>query len=79
MLNDAVKNQPPVRGTKKEMDQILAHRRTMRNGYGLPVRPQECPTLPAPVGQPPVACGEELCGMQGNPQPKPMAHDPKLQ
>jgi myo-inositol 2-dehydrogenase/D-chiro-inositol 1-dehydrogenase len=64
MLNDAVSHDPPVRGTKKEMDQILAHRRTMRNGYGLPVRPNECPTMPAPVGQPPVACGEELCGMQ---------------
>lgn len=64
MLNNAVDNNPPVRGTKKELDQILAHRRTMRNGYGLPVRPQECPTTPAPVGQPPIACGEELCGMQ---------------
>lgn len=64
MLNDAVAYNPPARGTKKEMDQILAHRRTMRNGYGLPVRPQESPTTPAPVGQPPIACGEELCGMQ---------------
>jgi myo-inositol 2-dehydrogenase/D-chiro-inositol 1-dehydrogenase len=64
MLNDAVSHDPPARGTKKELDQILAHRRTMRNGYGLPVRPNECPTMPAPVGQPPVACGEELCGMQ---------------
>ena len=68
MLNDAVANNPPARGTKKEMDQILAHRRTMRSGYGLPVRPQECPTAPAPVGQPPVACGEELCGMQAQKQ-----------
>lgn len=68
MLNDAIKNDPPVRGTQKEMEQILAHRRTMRNGYGLPVRPQECPTQPVPVGQPPIACGEELCGMSQNQQ-----------
>ena len=64
MLNDAVKNDPPVRGTNREMEQILAHRRTMRNGYGLPVRPQECPATPAAAGEPPMACGEELCGMQ---------------
>ena len=64
MLNDAIKNEPPVRGTKKELEQILGHRRSMRNGYGLPLRPQECPATPAPVGLPPMACGEELCGMQ---------------
>lgn len=64
MLNDAVKNIPPVRGNKKELDQILVKRRAMRNGYGLPVSPQECPTLPIPVGQPPMACGEDLCGLQ---------------
>jgi myo-inositol 2-dehydrogenase/D-chiro-inositol 1-dehydrogenase len=64
MLNDAVKNAPPVRGTKKELEAILAHRRSLREGYGLPVRPQECPANPEPVGMPPVACGEELCGLQ---------------
>lgn len=64
MLHDAVKNTPPVRGNKKELEQILEHRRSMRNGYGLPVRPQECPATPVPVGQPPLACGEDLCGLQ---------------
>lgn len=63
MLKDAVKNKPPVRGTKSEMQAILSHRRTLREGYGLPVRPQECPTEPVPVGLPPRACGEELCGL----------------
>lgn len=62
MLDDAVKNGPPVRGTQKEMQQILAHRRTLREGYGLPARPQECPMDPVPVGQPPMACGEDLVG-----------------
>jgi myo-inositol 2-dehydrogenase/D-chiro-inositol 1-dehydrogenase len=64
MLKDAVENEPPVRGTKKEMQQILAHRRSLRTGFGLPVRPQDCPATPTPVGQPPIACGEELCGLQ---------------
>jgi myo-inositol 2-dehydrogenase/D-chiro-inositol 1-dehydrogenase len=64
MLDDAVKNNPPARGTKKELEQILAHRRTMRDGYGLPVSPQQCPVYPIPVGQPPMACGEEMCGLQ---------------
>ncbi len=74
MLHDAVKNGPPARGTKKEMEQILAHRRTLREGYGLPVRPQECPDQPAPVGMPPVACGEELCGM--DPPPSAATNNP---
>lgn len=64
MLNDAISNQPPVRGTKREMQQILQHRRTLRSGFGLPVRPQECPAEPPPVGIPPIACGEEICGLQ---------------
>lgn len=63
MLDDAVKNQPPVRGNKRELEQILAHRRTLREGYGLPTRAQECPPDPIPVGQPPIACGEDLCGL----------------
>lgn len=64
MLQDAVSNGPPVRGTKKEMQMILQHRRTLRTGFGLPVRPTDCPTEPVPVGLPPIACGEELCGLQ---------------
>ncbi len=63
MLNDAVKNAPPVVGTKKEMEQILTHRRSLRSGFGLPVNPQNCPTEPVPVGMPPIACGEDLCGL----------------
>jgi len=38
MLNDAIANMPPVRGTPEEMHQILAHRRNLSNGFGLPVR-----------------------------------------
>jgi predicted dehydrogenase len=63
MLNDAVKNQPPAIGTRKELDMILQHRRSLRSGFGLPVRPQDSPLQPAPVGQPPIACGEDLCGL----------------
>jgi len=64
MLNDAIANTPPVVGTQREMEQILAHRRTLRTGYGLPARPQDCPNEPVPVGQPQMACGEDLCGIQ---------------
>jgi predicted dehydrogenase len=63
MLNDAVKNQPPVKGTKKEMQAILQHRRSLRSGFGLPVRPTDCPQSPTPVGQPETACGEDLCSL----------------
>jgi predicted dehydrogenase len=64
MLRDAVANEPPVIGTKRDMRQILQHRRTLRSGYGLPSQPQDCPEAPIPAGQPPMACGEELCGLQ---------------
>jgi hypothetical protein len=37
MLNDAIANIPPVRGTPEEMQQILEHRRNLINGFGLPV------------------------------------------
>jgi predicted dehydrogenase len=37
MLNDAIANVPPVRGTSEEMQTILDHRRHMVNGFGLPV------------------------------------------
>jgi hypothetical protein len=63
MLNDAIANSPPVKGSKKDMEQFLRHRRNLRSGYGLPVRPQDCPSMPIPAGQAPLACGEELCGM----------------
>jgi predicted dehydrogenase len=64
MLNDAIANVPPVKGTKREMQEILKHRRALRSGYGLPSRPQGCPEDAIPAGQPPNACGEELCGFQ---------------
>jgi len=64
MLRDAIANMPPVKGTEREMQQILQHRRTLRSGYGLPSQPSGCPEIPIPAGQPPMACGEELCGLQ---------------
>jgi predicted dehydrogenase len=41
MLHDAIANVPPVRGTPEEMQQILAHRRNLVNGFGLPVKTRE--------------------------------------
>ena len=46
MLNDAIANLPPVRGTPEEMQQILEHRRQLVNGFGLPVKMQELSDLP---------------------------------
>ncbi len=43
MLNDAVSHVPPVRGTPDEMQQILEHRRSLVNGFGLPVKNEELP------------------------------------
>ena len=43
MLNDAIANIPPVRGTPEEMQQILEHRRGLVNGFGLPVRTKALP------------------------------------
>jgi predicted dehydrogenase len=64
MLRDAVANEPPVKGTKRDMQQILQHRRSLRSGYGLPSQPQGCPQTPIAAGEPPMACGEEFCGLQ---------------
>ncbi len=63
MLNDAVKNTPPVVGTSGELKKILEHRRSLRSGFGLPMRPQDCPQQPLPVGLPTAACGEDLCAI----------------
>ena len=41
MLNDAIANGPPVRGTAEEMQQILEHRRNLIEGFGLPVKTEE--------------------------------------
>jgi predicted dehydrogenase len=38
MLNDAIANQPPVRGTPEEMRRILEHRRNLVDGFGLPAK-----------------------------------------
>jgi myo-inositol 2-dehydrogenase/D-chiro-inositol 1-dehydrogenase len=76
MLNDAVKNDPPPKGTNAELQAILEHRRSLRSGFGLPVRAQDCPTSPVPVGLPPLACGEEFCGMnQDVMSPVPLVAD----
>lgn len=61
MLQDAIKNSPPVVGTKSEMEAIMAHRNTLRNGYGLPARADN--TAPGHVVAP-VACGEDLCALE---------------
>ncbi len=61
MLKDAMAAGPPVVGTKADMRRIQRHRQGLREGYGLPVRPQDCPAIPAQPGEPPRACGEELC------------------
>ncbi len=37
MFDDAVKNGSPCIGQPEDMDEIVARRRTMKNGYGLPV------------------------------------------
>jgi myo-inositol 2-dehydrogenase/D-chiro-inositol 1-dehydrogenase len=63
MLDDAVKNTPPAIGTSRELKMILDHRKSLRNGFGLPVRPQSCPAEPVPVGLAPIACGEDLCAL----------------
>lgn len=39
MLEDAIKNDPPPIGTQTELTAILEHRRTLREGFGLPSRP----------------------------------------
>jgi hypothetical protein len=43
MLNDAIANQPPARGTPEEIRQILTHRRNLIDGFGLPVKTEEQP------------------------------------
>jgi hypothetical protein len=43
MLNDAIANQPPARVTPEEMQQILTHRRSLIDGFGLPVKTEEQP------------------------------------
>lgn len=60
MLQDALRNALPTIGNAEEMARILEHRRTLRTGFGLPVRPGECP---AP-GSPNQACGEDICAAQ---------------
>lgn len=70
MLADARKNLPPMVGQKSELAEIIEHRRNLREGYGLPIRAQDCPMVPVPVGLPETACGEDLCALQQAPQQK---------
>src|SRR5579872_1174146 len=49
MLQDAIADQPPVRGTPEEMFEILEHRRRMVNGFGLPVKTHEPEEIPLSV------------------------------
>jgi myo-inositol 2-dehydrogenase/D-chiro-inositol 1-dehydrogenase len=63
MLEDAIANSPPSVGQRAELEEILAHRRTLRSGFGLPVRATDCPPTPIRPGFPPVACGEDLCSL----------------
>jgi len=46
MLNDAISHCPPVRGTPEEMQQILQHRRSLSNGFGLPVNTLDTEEVP---------------------------------
>jgi hypothetical protein len=39
MLADASKNGCPPIGSTSELTAILQHRRTLREGFGLPIRP----------------------------------------
>ncbi len=73
MLNDAIKQNPPSVGTQAEMKMILENRRSLRSGFGLPVRAQGCPNEPIPIGQPPIACGEDLCGIMEQTAKRPTA------
>jgi len=79
MLNDAIANEPPVVGSKQEMNEILAHRRTLRSGFGLPVRADGCPQTPAASGMPPVACGEDLCSIMEARQQKEESAEREVQ
>ena len=71
MLRDAVAHQPPTVGTKADLQEILKHRRSLRDGFGLPVHAQEPPMECAEPGKPPVACGEDLCSFAENPASAP--------
>jgi len=61
MLDDAVAHNPPAVGELHELEEILQHRRSLRSGFGLPVRHGE--TAVAAMGKlgEASACGEDLC------------------
>jgi hypothetical protein len=63
MLQDAVAHNPPAIGRLSELEEILAHRRNLRSGYGLPLRHADAPAVVAAVGQieQARACGEDFC------------------
>jgi len=63
MLKDAMKHHPPAVGTELELELIREHRKSLRSGFGLPVRPTEPPSEPMTPGAQAQACGEELSGI----------------
>jgi len=70
MLNDAIDHTPPVIGTPQEMEEILANRRNLRNGYGLPLRHTEQSVAAYGKSEQARACGEDFCQPTTLPQPR---------
>jgi predicted dehydrogenase len=61
MLNDAISHGPPAVGQPRELEEILAQRRNLRSGYGLPVRHTESTIAAVGKMEQARACGEDLC------------------
>jgi predicted dehydrogenase len=63
MLKDAMAHNPPAVGQLNDLEEILAHRRNLRSGYGLPLRQASTPATVAAMGQleQSRACGEDFC------------------
>jgi myo-inositol 2-dehydrogenase/D-chiro-inositol 1-dehydrogenase len=61
MLNDAVSHSPPAVGAPAEMEEILAHRRSLRTGFGLPVRHTDAAVHAMGHAEQARACGEDIC------------------
>lgn len=61
MLADAVKNGAPAVGQITELEEILAHRRNLRSGYGLPLRRGDAAIAAMGAAEQARACGEDFC------------------
>jgi myo-inositol 2-dehydrogenase/D-chiro-inositol 1-dehydrogenase len=61
MLNDAVSHSPPAVGNLGELEEILANRRNLRTGYGLPLRHTDADVQAMGHIEQARACGEDLC------------------